>query len=328
MQPFRYTRPASLGDAVRAASRPGAVVIAGGTTVVDLMRADVLAPQSLVDVSRLAELRSIETAGPVLRFGALASMADVAEDSVLNHGYPALAESLKLAASQQLRNAATLAGNLLQRTRCPYFRDGASACNKRDPGSGCAALDGTSRYLAVLGTTERCIAAYPGDWGTALAAFDTSVEVQGTQGRRTIPFPELHVAYGDDPARDTTLRPGDVITAILVRAARFGRRSAYAKLRDRASYAFALASAAVALDMDGDQVREARVALGGVAGKPWRSHAAEAELTGKALSPEVLRRAGDAAFAGARAPVPVAWKVELGKRALAQAATLAARRKV
>ncbi len=190
----------------------------------------------------------------MIRFGALARMADAAEHPVLLRDYPALAESLQLAASQQLRNAATLGGNILQRTRCPYFRNGVSACNKRVPGSGCTALDGEDREMALFGISDRCIANYPGDWGTALAAFDTAVELRSAAGSRTVPFAEFHLPYGDDPAVETVLQPGEIVTAITVQATPAGRRSTYVKVRDRESYAYALVSAAVALEMDGDTV--------------------------------------------------------------------------
>ena len=326
MQPFTYARPATLEEAFHLAEAPGAALMAGGTTMVDLMRGDLSAPSGIVDIGHLDELAAFDTSGSVLRFGALARMADVAEDAVLLRDYPALAESLQLAASPQIRNAATVGGNLLQRTRCYYFRDGVSACNKRVPGSGCSALDGVTREMALFGTSERCIATYPGDWGYALAAFDTSVEIRSASGTRTIPFTELHVAYGDDPAKETTLRPGEIITAILVQATPAGRRSTYIKVRDRQSYAYAVVSAAVALEMDGDTVRQARVSLGGVATKPWRSQAAEAALTGVALTEQTALAAGQAAFVGAQPRGENAFKIELGARAVARAALVASKR--
>ncbi len=335
MQPFTYARPGSLGEAFALAAAPGAALLAGGTTMVDLMRGDLAAPSSVVDIGHLAELAEFDTSGAVLRFGALARMADVAEDAVLLRDYPALAESLQLAASQQLRNAATVGGNILQRTRCPYFRDGVSACNKRVPGSGCSAVDGgVTREMALFGGSERCVATYPGDWGTALAAFDTSVEVASAQGTRTIAFEALHVAYGEDPVAETVLRPGEIVTAILVQATPAGRRSTYVKVRDRQSYAYAVVSAAVALEMDGAVVRAARVSLGGVATKPWRSREAEAALVGVRLGKAGgepgdeagALAAGRAGFAGARLLAENGFKVELGARAVARAALVASRR--
>ncbi len=326
MQPFTYSRPASLNEAFQLAGRPGAALLAGGTTMVDLMRGDLAAPSSIVDIGHLAELASFDTSGSALRFGALARMADVAEDATLLRDYPALAESLQLAASQQLREAATVGGNLLQRTRCVYFRDSVSACNKRVPGAGCSALDGVTREMALFGGSERCIATYPGDWATALMAFDTSVEIQSASGNRTIPLADLHVAYGEDPARETTLKRGEIITAILVQATPTGRRSTYLKIRDRESYAYAVVSAAVALEMDGDVVRRARVSLGGVATKPWRSHAAEAILAGVTLNEASALAAGRAGFADAQPLAENAFKIELGAHAVARAALVASRR--
>jgi xanthine dehydrogenase YagS FAD-binding subunit len=326
MQPFTYTRAASLDEAVREAAKPGAAILAGGTTMVDLMRGELAGPSRLVDIAHLEDLASFDTSGPVLRFGALARMADVAEDATLLRDYPALAESLQLAASQQIRNAATLGGNLLQRTRCPYFRDGVSACNKRAPGSGCTALDGERREMALFGTSDACIATYPGDWGTALAAFDTTIEIAFSGGTRSIPFADFHTPYGEQPEIETVLQPGDIVTAITVRATPAGRRSTYIKVRDRQSYAYAVVSAAVALDMDGDTIREARVSLGGVASKPWRAPAAEAVLRGQRLTEALALQAGTAAFADAVPRGDNAFKIELGRRAVAKAALVAARR--
>ena len=326
MQPFTYHRAGSLPEALHEAAIPGAAILAGGTSMVDLMRGGLTAPSRIVDIGHLSDLASFDTSGDVLRFGALARMADVAEDKVLLASYPALAESLQLAASQQLRNAATVGGNILQRTRCPYFRDGVSACNKREPGSGCSAIGGETRDMALFGGSERCIATYPGDWGTTLAAFDTSVEVATASGTRTIPFLDLHLDYGVDPARETILQPGEIVTAILVKATPAGRRSTYLKVRDRQSYAYAVVSAAVALDMDGDTVREAKVSLGGVATKPWRSVEAADALKGQVLDEALAMRAGAAAFAAAQPRGENAFKIELGRRAVAKAILVAGRR--
>ena len=326
MQPFTYHRAATMDDALAQAAIPGAAILAGGTTMVDLMRGDLAAPTRLVDIAHLADLTRFDTSGDTLRFGALARMADVAEDATLKARYPALVESLQLAASQQLRNAATVGGNILQRTRCAYFRDGSSACNKRTPGAGCSALDGETREMALFGTSDLCIATYPGDWGTALAAFDTSVEVASASGSRTIPFLDFHCAYGDDPAHETNLMPGEIVTAILVKATSAGKKSTYLKVRDRQSYAYAIVSAAVALAMDGDTVREARVAIGGVASKPWRAQAAADMLTGKVLTQDLALQAGAAAFEGAVPRGQNAFKIELGRNAIAKAALVAAKR--
>ncbi len=308
------------------AAAPGTALLAGGTTMVDMMRGGLAFPTRLVDIGHLPGLAEVQTDGPALRFGALARMADVAENAALKRDYPALVESLQLAASQQLRNAATLGGNILQRTRCPYFRNGVSDCNKRLPGSGCSALDGEDREMALFGTSDLCLANYPGDWGTALAAFDTAVELRSAAGTRTVPFAEFHLPYGDDPAVETVLRPGEIVTAITVQATPAGRRSTYVKVRDRQSYAYALVSSAVALEMEGDTVTRAHVSLGGVASKPWRSPAAEAALTGRKLTEAVALEAGAAAFEGAVPRRHNAFKIELGRRAVARAALTASKR--
>ena len=326
MQPFTYIRAETLESALHEAARSGAAILAGGTTMVDLMRGGLAWPSRIVDIGHLPGLADIETSGPVLRFGALARMADAAEDPGLLANYPALAESLQLAASQQLRNAATLGGNILQRTRCPYFRNGVSDCNKRVPGAGCTAQDGADRDMALFGTSEKCVASYPGDWGTALAAFDTAVEIRSATGTRTVPFAEFHLPYGNDPAKESVLQPGEVVTAITVQATPAGRRSTYLKVRDRQSYAYALVSAAVALEMDGDTVKTARVAIGGVASKPWRAPEAEAALTGRKLTLDVALEAGAAAFAAAKPGRENAFKIELGRRVIARAAITASRR--
>ena len=326
MQPFTYVRADTLEQALAEAAQPGAQVMAGGTTMVDLMRSEISAPSRLVDIGHLPGLDAIDTAGPVIRFGALARMADVAEDATLLRDYPALVQGLQLAASAQLRNAASVAGNVLQRTRCPYFRDGVSACNKRVPGSGCAALDGEDREMALFGGSERCIATYPGDWAAVLAALDSAIEVRSATGTRTVPFLEFHRPYGDDPAVETVLQPGEIVTAITVQATPLGRKSIYLKVRDRQSYAYAVVSAAVALEMDGDTVTQARVALGGVASTPWRSPEAEAALTGRGLTEAVALEAGEAAFAKAQPRRQNAFKIELGRRVVARAAMLASQR--
>jgi xanthine dehydrogenase YagS FAD-binding subunit len=326
MQPFTYLRPATIEEALHEAAEPGSAILAGGTTMVDLMRGDLAGPKRLIDIGHLAGLSAIDVSGSALRFGALVRMADAAEDPVLRRDYPALTESLQLAASQQLRNAATLGGNILQRTRCPYFRDGVSACNKRVPGSGCTALDGEDREMGLFGTSDKCVATYPGDWGTALAAFDTSVEIRSASAKRTVPFAKFHTAYGDDPAVETVLKPGEIVTAILVQATNAGRKSTYLKVRDRHSYAYAVVSAAVALEMEGDTVTSARVALGGVASKPWRAPTAEAALVGRQLTEDLALQAGAAAFEGAAPRRHNAFKVQLGQRAVARALLTASKR--
>src|SRR5215468_5869912 len=288
MRPFAYQSVTSPDAAVQAAAEQGGAVVhflAGGTTLIDLMKLDVMRPASLVDINALREtdLGRIDGDGRGLRLGALVSMAQAAEHPEIVHDFPLIAQSLKLAASQQIRNMASLGGNVLQRTRCPYFRDVSYAsCNKRNPGSGCTALESMHRDHAVLGVSDACIATYPGDFGQALIALDAAVEVAGPQGARRISFAELHRMPGDTPDIETTLKPGELITAFTVPAAAWTRRSLYLKVRQRESYEFALASAAVALDLDATRiVRGARIAVGGVATIPWRAQDAEAAVIGK-----------------------------------------------
>jgi xanthine dehydrogenase YagS FAD-binding subunit len=335
MRPFAYEPVNTTAAALHAAARgrgPSNLqspihFLAGGTTLIDLMKLDVMRPEAVVDINPLdeSELGRIDMSGRGLRLGALVRMADAADHPQINREFPVVAQSLQLAASQQLRNMASLGGNVLQRTRCPYFRDVSySECNKRSPGSGCAALEGYNRGHAVLGVSDNCIATYPGDFAQALVALDASVEIIGPRGTRNIPLAALHRRPGDAPDIETTLQPGELITSFFVPPGPWTRRSHYLKVRDRKSYEFALASAAVALDLDNGVVRNARIALGGVASVPWRAAAAEALLKGKAISDESTRAAGEAAFAGARARRHNAFKIELGKRTLRQALDQAA----
>jgi xanthine dehydrogenase YagS FAD-binding subunit len=329
MQPFTYTRASTAADAVRtvAAGGPGTRFLAGGTTLYDLMKLNIEAPTSVVDVTGLKELDGIDTGGAELVFGALARMSDVAADPQIVAEYPALSESLWRAASQQLRNMATLGGNLLQRTRCAYFRGGEPfPCNKRKPGSGCAALEGIDRGHALLGGSDGCIAVYPGDLAVALVAFDARIDVLGPKGQRTIAVEELHREPGATPDIETTLEPGELILRIRVPKTAMGRASTYLKIRDRESYAFALASAAVALDLEGDTVRAVRIAIGGLATRPWRAHPAEEVLVDKALTPQTAREAGDAALQGARPGHDNAFRIELGARTVADALMIAKQR--
>src|SRR5262249_34225462 len=258
--------------------------LAGGTTLIDLMKLDVMRPEMLVDINALHDttLGEIAADGNGLRLGAMARMADAAAHPAGRRGYPVIPQSPELAASQQLRNMAALGGNVLQRTRCSYFRDTSYAeCNKRNPGSGCAALNGFNRMHAVLGTSDHCIATYPGDFAQALIALDAVVEIVSRNGSRTIPFATLHRAPGETPQQETTLAPGDMTAAFSVPAAPWTRRSLSLKIRDRQSYEFALASAAVALDLGDNVVRDVRIALGGVATVPWRAREAEDALMGR-----------------------------------------------
>lgn len=327
MHPFTYTKPRTIAAAVSAVADGGPATrfIAGGTTLYDLMKLNVETPKTVVDLTGLYDLAAFDTSGTrELVFGALAPMSDVAADPRLVRDYPALSESLWRAASQQLRNMATVGGNLLQRTRCAYFRGGEPyACNKRNPGSGCAAIGGLDRGHAVLGGSSSCIAVYPGDWAVALVAFDAQVDTLSPRGERTMALESLHREPGSTPEIETTLAPDELIVRIRVPATPLGRASTYHKIRDRESYAFALASAAIALEMDGDIVREARVALGGVATRPWRARQAERALAGRTLDDVTARAAGDAAFADARAGRDNAFKIELGARTVADALMIA-----
>ena len=320
MRPFEYVRltdPTAAAQAV--AANPRAKFLAGGTNLLDLMKEDVERPTALVDVTRapLAEIR--ETAGG-LRIGALATNAITANHPLVRRDYPLLTQAILAGASGQLRNMATNGGNLLQRTRCQYFYDTAMPCNKREPGSGCGAREGLNRIHAILGWSEHCVATYPGDMANALYALDAEVRVQAPGGReRTIPIQEFHRLPGDQPQRDTNLEHGELITAIDLPASRFAGNSYYLKVRDRASYAFALVAVAAALEMDGPTIRQARVVLGGVAHKPWRSQEAEAVLAGRPASAENFGRAARAALAGARPLAHNGYKVELGQRAVVRA---------
>ena len=332
MNPFSYRREddpaAAIAGSVRTHPAASPVqFLAGGTTLVDLMKLDVARPTQVIDINGLQRVYGgIDIGREGLRLGALARMSQVEAHAGVRLTYPVIAQALQQAASPQLRNMASLGGNVLQRTRCSYFRDvGYTACNKRNPGSGCAALDGVNRKHGLFGTSERCIATYPGDFAQALVALGATVQLQGQTGTRTIRFEDLHLPYGDQPHIETTLRPGELITAFYVPAAPFTRRSLYLKIRDRRSYAFALTSAAVALDLGPNGVVvEARIALGGVASRPWRAHTAEAALRGQSLTEASAARAADVAFADARPHGQNAFKIELGKRTVVRALLAAA----
>jgi xanthine dehydrogenase YagS FAD-binding subunit len=331
MIPFDYTLASSMDDAISAGSAPATHYVAGGTNLIDLMKLDVETPTHLVDINALARENATlaqVTELPVggLRLGALARMSDVAWNPRVRELFPVLSESLLLAASGQLRNMATMGGNILQRTRCPYFRDVATPCNKREPGTGCSALRGFNRTHAILGTSEHCIATHPSDFAVALIALDAIVRVRGASGgaqggERTIPIADFYLLPGAHPERETTLRHGELITAIDIPALPFGKRSLYLKVRDRASYEFALAAAAVALDLDGARIRAARVALGGVGTRPWRSHEAERALVGKSATPAAFEAAADTALRTAVVHRHNAFKVKLAKRTLVRALT-------
>ncbi|MDQ2780592.1 MAG: xanthine dehydrogenase family protein subunit M [Pseudomonadota bacterium] len=314
MKNFAYQRPTTLLDAARLLqAHPDWQVLAGGTTMIDLLKLDVASPAGLVDITAIDELQGHEVGARSLRFNALARMADVADDTALRAACPALTESLWKAASPQLRNAARLSGNILQRTRCPYFRDTAYPCNKRAPGSGCSALDGGRTHLhALFGGSTQCVAMYPGDWAQALIAFDAVVTVSSTGGTRRIAFADLHRLPGDRPDLETVLHPGEIVTTIEVPVVPAMKGSHYLKARDRQSYAFASVSAAVGIELDGETVKDARIALGGVAAKPWRATAAEAVLQGRPFSEALAREAGRVAFQDARPLPDSAYKIALG----------------
>jgi len=321
---FEYVAASDLDAAVREGSVPSTRFVAGGTTLLDLMKLDVEQPARVVDLNPLVggddSLRYVRVRPDgTVTLGALAHMSDIAWNPVVRDKYPMVSQALLLAASGQVRNMATMGGNVLQRTRCVYFRDTASACNKREPGSGCSAIRGFNRQHAILGGSEHCIATHPSDFAVALAALDATVHIHGVSGDRTIPFSELHVAPDDHPERETTLKPGDVITAFDLPPLPYTQRSMYLKVRDRASFAFALASAAVALDLDKGTIRAARVGLGGIATKPWRSHEAERALIGKPATPATFHAAANAALAGAKTHKDNAFKLELAKRTLVRA---------
>lgn len=336
MRPFSYVRPTTAADAVAAfvGAGAGASYIAGGTTLYDLMKLDAVRPRHLIDVTAIEGLDRIDLTGDRLRFEAMATMSAAATDEALNRDYPVIAQGLSKAASQQLRNMATVGGNLLQRTRCMYFRNGTGnpsatgsyPCNKRDPGSGCAAIAGVDRGQAVLGQSASCTAVSPGDWPVALTAMDASIEVLGPEGARSIPISEFYLLPGSTPHLEFALRPGELITAVTVPKTIAGRRSSYQKIGDRDNFYFAQASAAVALEMDGEVVRRAHVAVGGIATAPWRAPAAERLLVGKRVSRETGLAAGRAAVEGARPGRLNGYKVELAVRMVAEALTAAAGR--
>jgi xanthine dehydrogenase YagS FAD-binding subunit len=319
MQPFTYVRSTDEEGALAASHDAEAHYIAGGTTLVDLMRLDVMRPRALVDINALPLGRIEPLGGGGVRIGATARNTDVAYHPLIVNAYPALSEALLSGASPQLRNMATVGGNLLQRTRCAYFRELGSRCNKREPGAGCAALDGYTRMHAVLGGSDRCIAAHPSDMCVALVALDAVVHTRGAGGARAIPMRDFHVTPGDHPEIESVLEHGELITHVELPASPFAARSTYLKVRDRASYAFALASAAVALDVQGGVIREARVALGGVATKPWRSLEAEKALAGQPPTRASFQRAAAAALQGARPRKDNKFKIELSQRCIVRA---------
>jgi len=320
MRPLTYSRAVDVQDAIAlATANPASAFLAGGTTEVDLIRAGISHSEHLVDVNELP-LRGVEDLPDGgLHIGALARMSDVARTPSVVERYPAISRALLLGASEQLRNMASLGGNLRQRTRCAYLRDGVSPCNKREPGSGCAALDGFNRGHAILGTSEHCIATNPSDQNVALMALDAVIHIEGVKGSRAVPIAEFYVVPGSMPERETVLEPGDLITYVTLPKLSVGAKSCYLKLRDRASYEFALASAAVVMKHDGSRIEFIRIAMGGVGTKPWRSMDAEKALTGKAPTVANFHAAAEAALRGAKPQSQNGFKVELAKRCLVHA---------
>lgn len=326
MNNFSYVRASSVQDATqRTAADPMAVVIAGGTNLVDRLKVFLDQPSQLIDISRLA-LRQIErTADGGLRLGALVTNTAVADHPDIRRDYPMLSRAILSGASQQIRNMATVGGNLLQRTRCPYYYDTAFACNKREPGTGCPAVTGINRMHAILGASDQCVAVHPSDMCVALAALEAVVEVEGPQGQRQIPFTDFHRLPGTLPQRDTNLEPNELVTAVVLPPVSFARSGVYLKLRDRASYAFALVSVAAAVDLAGDRIQAVRLAMGGVAHKPWRATAAEEFLTGQSADAETFQQAADIALRGAKPLAHNGFKVALAQRAIKRALTVSAK---
>jgi xanthine dehydrogenase YagS FAD-binding subunit len=317
MNEFRYERAAGVAAAVAAvAGDPKAVFLGGGTNLVDHMRLGIATPELLVDVTRLPLDRVEEVANGPVRIGAAVKNSDLAADPLIRRRYPVLAQALLAGASGQLRNLATTAGNLMQRTRCVYFQDVTTPCNKRTPGAGCSAIDGWTRYHAILGASEQCVAVHPSDMAVAMAALDAEVVVLGRDGQRHVPLVDFHRLPDGAPERDTVLEHGELSVAVELPALELATRSAYLKIRDRASYAFALVSVAAALDVEAGRVRDTRIALGGVAHKPWRATRAEAALRGAPATVESFAYAADAELASAKALRDNAFKVPMAKQAM------------
>jgi xanthine dehydrogenase YagS FAD-binding subunit len=322
---FEYAQAADVADAVRQmVADPGAKLIAGGTNLLDLMKEDVERPSRLIDISRLPLREVAETPDGGLSIGALVPNADLAYHPLVEQRYPILASAILAGASQQLRNMASTGGNLLQRTRCYYFYDTATPCNKRQPGSGCPAIGGLNRMHAILGASEACIATHPSDMCVALAVLDARVHVAGPAGERAIDFADFHRLPDDEPHRDTTLAPGEIVTAVELPARGFSTNYTYLKIRDRLSYAFALVSVAAALELDGGTITEARLGLGGVAHKPWRDTAAEAALRGEPAGEAAFLQAADTVLRDAKGYAHNAFKIDLARRTIVRALTQAA----
>ena len=329
MQTFEYSRPTTIDQAVQSGARAKTVqqyadvrFVAGGTTLVDLMKLDVERPKQLVDINGLPLDQIQSGPGGGLIIGALARNATVAHHPTVQRDYPVLSEALLSGASPQLRNMATTSGNLLQRTRCVYFRDTAHACNKREPGTGCSAIGGHNRMMAILGTSKDCIASNPSDQNVALTALEATIQVQSPKGKRSIPIGDFYLKPGTTPNRETVLEPGDLIVSVTLPPLEPGTRSHYLKLRDRAAYEFALSSAAVVINVRGSRIERARVALGGLGTVPWRSHEAEQALQGQTANTATFRKAAEAALKDAQPASENGFKVELAKRCIVRALTV------
>jgi xanthine dehydrogenase YagS FAD-binding subunit len=330
MQTFEFIRPKNPAEAVAAAARAktaqqGADIrfLAGGTTLIDLMKLNVEKPARLIDINRLGLDKIEATPNGGLKIGATARNSDLAYHPTVRRDYSVLSQAILSGASAQLRNMATTSGNLLQRTRCVYFRDTAMPCNKREPGTGCSAIGGTNRTLAILGASEHCIATNPSDMCVALVTLEATIHVQGRKGSRPVPIGDFHLLPGDTPQRETVLEPGDLVTHVTLPPPVPASRQVYLKLRDRASYEFALASAAIVITSAGGNVTRARIALGGVGTKPWRSPEAEAALVGQPTSEATFRKVAEAALRDAKPQSENGYKVELAKRCLTHALRMA-----
>src|SRR5438105_10988980 len=319
MHPFEYSRATDAAHALTAGAKAQAKFVAGGTNLIDLMKCDVERPARLVDINALP-LATIEQVKGGIRIGALARMGAVAANALVRQHAPAISQALLASASPQLRNAASIGGNLMQRTRCPYFRELTwTPCNKRNPGSGCSAIESENRMHAILGTSDHCIATHPSDFAVAVAALDGIITLHGASGDRRVAATDFHLLPGDTPHLEHALKHGELITSVFIPDAAHARRSAYLKVRDRASYEFALTSAGVGLDIAGGVIRSVRIALGGVATKPWRAHLAEAALTGQRATADAFRRAAEAEMKSARGFGQNDFKIELAKRTLVRA---------
>jgi xanthine dehydrogenase YagS FAD-binding subunit len=323
MEMFTYTKAAEVPQALQAAAQPQAKFIAGGTTLLDLMKLNVERPNQLVDINLLPLNQVEKLPGGGLKIGALVRNSDLAHDPTVQSDYSVLSQALLSGASAQLRNMATTGGNLLQRTRCMYFRNDAMACNKRAPGSGCSAIEGDNRTLAILGTSKECIATNPSDMNVALTALEATIHIQGAKGERAVPIGDFFLLPGSTPHRETVLEPGELITFVSLPAPKAGSKQVYLKLRDRASYEFALSSAAIVAVIAGGKLDFVRVALGGVGTKPWRSFEAEKVLHGKTPDEKTYREAAEAALRGAQPQSENGFKVSLAKRCITHALTLA-----